>query len=192
MLKAAGGGPPRIREATREDLQALVEDFAAAADRARRAGFDAVEMHGAHGYLLLRVPVAGCKLPGGRVRRIGREPRAPAVRGAARVQGAHGCRLSDLVSPRRDGVRHSGRDHLRRRLRHRRTPGGRRRRRDPRQRLRRSPRRGLHRGAARPRRSGLRRVRRGDQGACRRSGDRGRPYRARGRRAHAAPTATPT
>ncbi|MCE2391767.1 MAG: FAD-dependent oxidoreductase [Proteobacteria bacterium] len=51
MAKAAGGGRPRIRVATREDLEGLVEDFADAAGRARRAGFDAVEIHGAHGYI---------------------------------------------------------------------------------------------------------------------------------------------
>ena len=51
LVRAAGGGPPKFREATREDLEALTADFAAAAARARRAGFDAVELHGAHGYL---------------------------------------------------------------------------------------------------------------------------------------------
>jgi 2,4-dienoyl-CoA reductase-like NADH-dependent reductase (Old Yellow Enzyme family)/NADPH-dependent 2,4-dienoyl-CoA reductase/sulfur reductase-like enzyme len=51
MAGAAGGGVPKIREATREDLTQLIEDFADAADRARRAGFDAVEIHGAHGYI---------------------------------------------------------------------------------------------------------------------------------------------
>jgi 2,4-dienoyl-CoA reductase-like NADH-dependent reductase (Old Yellow Enzyme family)/thioredoxin reductase len=51
MARAAGGAPPKVREATREDLDQLVEDFADAALRARRAGFDAVELHGAHGYI---------------------------------------------------------------------------------------------------------------------------------------------
>lgn len=40
------------RELTGEDLQGLVMRFAEAALRAKRAGFDAVELHGAHGYLL--------------------------------------------------------------------------------------------------------------------------------------------
>ena len=51
MAAAAGGGRPTIREATAEDLRELVNDFAAAAERAQRAGFDAVEIHAAHGYI---------------------------------------------------------------------------------------------------------------------------------------------
>ena len=51
MAAAAGKGRPTIHEATAADLQQLVQDFAAAAERAQRAGFDAVEIHGAHGYI---------------------------------------------------------------------------------------------------------------------------------------------
>ena len=51
MAGAAGRGAPKIREATVADLEQLVQDFAEAAERARRAGFDAVEIHGAHGYI---------------------------------------------------------------------------------------------------------------------------------------------
>jgi len=40
------------REATLSDLDAIVEGFAAAAQRSVRAGFDLIELHGAHGYLL--------------------------------------------------------------------------------------------------------------------------------------------
>ena len=40
------------RELTREGIARLVEDFAAAARRAVEAGFDAIELHMAHGYLL--------------------------------------------------------------------------------------------------------------------------------------------
>jgi NADPH-dependent 2,4-dienoyl-CoA reductase/sulfur reductase-like enzyme len=51
MAKASGGGKPVVKEATHEDLEWLVEAFADAAERAQRAGFDAVEIHGAHGYI---------------------------------------------------------------------------------------------------------------------------------------------
>lgn len=39
-------------EATKRDIEMLVSAFAAAAGRARAAGFDGVELHAAHGYLL--------------------------------------------------------------------------------------------------------------------------------------------
>jgi 2,4-dienoyl-CoA reductase-like NADH-dependent reductase (Old Yellow Enzyme family) len=42
------------REATAADLAEVVEAFAAAARRADAAGFDAVELHAAHGYLLFQ------------------------------------------------------------------------------------------------------------------------------------------
>ncbi|WP_034087026.1 bifunctional salicylyl-CoA 5-hydroxylase/oxidoreductase [Streptacidiphilus albus] len=47
-----GSGCHVPREATRADLDRVVADFAAAAGRAVRAGFDLVEVHAAHGYLL--------------------------------------------------------------------------------------------------------------------------------------------
>jgi 2,4-dienoyl-CoA reductase-like NADH-dependent reductase (Old Yellow Enzyme family) len=40
------------RPATHADLERVIEQFAAAAVRAQRAGFDGIELHGAHGYLL--------------------------------------------------------------------------------------------------------------------------------------------
>ncbi|MGB0619561.1 MAG: FAD-dependent oxidoreductase [Myxococcota bacterium] len=51
MAKASGGGKPSVKEATHEDIEWLVNAFAEAAERAQRAGFDAVEIHAAHGYI---------------------------------------------------------------------------------------------------------------------------------------------
>ena len=51
MAKAAGGGRPTIRAATPEDIEEIIAMFVSAVDRARRAGFDGVELHAAHGYI---------------------------------------------------------------------------------------------------------------------------------------------
>ncbi len=48
--KATGGDMPR--ELTREDIKALIAKYVQAAVHAQMAGFDAVELHGAHGYLI--------------------------------------------------------------------------------------------------------------------------------------------
>jgi 2,4-dienoyl-CoA reductase-like NADH-dependent reductase (Old Yellow Enzyme family)/thioredoxin reductase len=42
------------REMTLEDIEEAIAAFGSAAVRARKAGFDAVELHGAHGYLLMQ------------------------------------------------------------------------------------------------------------------------------------------
>ena len=44
--------PPKFREIDRDDIAQLVEWFAAGALRAKEAGFDAVEIHGGHGYII--------------------------------------------------------------------------------------------------------------------------------------------
>ncbi len=44
--------PPQLHVMTRDDIHTLVEKFAAAAARAKKAGIDAVEIHAGHGYLI--------------------------------------------------------------------------------------------------------------------------------------------
>jgi 2,4-dienoyl-CoA reductase-like NADH-dependent reductase (Old Yellow Enzyme family)/thioredoxin reductase len=47
-----GPGFPVPKEMTLEEIQEAIADFGAAARRAKEAGLDAVEIHGAHGYLI--------------------------------------------------------------------------------------------------------------------------------------------
>ncbi len=42
-----------LKVMTKEDIEQVIEDFAVAALRAKAIGFDAVELHGGHGYLLV-------------------------------------------------------------------------------------------------------------------------------------------
>jgi 2,4-dienoyl-CoA reductase-like NADH-dependent reductase (Old Yellow Enzyme family) len=44
-------GDPAPHELSKEEIRSLGEDFTAAARRARRAGFELIEIHAAHGYL---------------------------------------------------------------------------------------------------------------------------------------------
>ncbi|ARM75496.1 NAD(P)-binding protein [Acidianus manzaensis] len=41
-----------VREMTEEDIDRVIDDFASASERAEKAGFDGIELHGAHGYLI--------------------------------------------------------------------------------------------------------------------------------------------
>lgn len=44
--------PDKAHELTEEEIYGIIDDFVAAAVRAEKAGFDGVELHGGHGYLL--------------------------------------------------------------------------------------------------------------------------------------------
>ena len=44
--------PDRAKELTDTEIEAIISDFVSAAIRAEKAGFDAVQLHGGHGYLL--------------------------------------------------------------------------------------------------------------------------------------------
>jgi 2,4-dienoyl-CoA reductase-like NADH-dependent reductase (Old Yellow Enzyme family)/NADPH-dependent 2,4-dienoyl-CoA reductase/sulfur reductase-like enzyme len=54
FVKAAGpdGRGPRYHVMEQADIETLVAQFAAAADRAKQANFDAVEIHAGHGYVI--------------------------------------------------------------------------------------------------------------------------------------------
>jgi len=52
-IKPAGPSPrEKSRMLESNEIYGLTDDFALAAERAVKAGFDGVELHGAHGYLL--------------------------------------------------------------------------------------------------------------------------------------------
>jgi 2,4-dienoyl-CoA reductase-like NADH-dependent reductase (Old Yellow Enzyme family)/NADPH-dependent 2,4-dienoyl-CoA reductase/sulfur reductase-like enzyme len=52
MASFAGGKMPRIKVMDEADIAIVVSQFAAGARRAKQAGFDGVEIHSGHGYLL--------------------------------------------------------------------------------------------------------------------------------------------
>ena len=41
-----------VKEMTQDDINRVIEDFVKAGERAERSGFDGIELHGAHGYLI--------------------------------------------------------------------------------------------------------------------------------------------
>jgi 2,4-dienoyl-CoA reductase (NADPH2) len=54
FIKSAGpdGKGPRYQPMDQQDIEQLIQGFASAAARAQKAGFDAIEIHAGHGYVL--------------------------------------------------------------------------------------------------------------------------------------------
>jgi 2,4-dienoyl-CoA reductase-like NADH-dependent reductase (Old Yellow Enzyme family)/thioredoxin reductase len=52
FVSSVGQHKPRLRVMDRADIEQMVEYFAAAASRAQQAGFDGVELHAGHSYIL--------------------------------------------------------------------------------------------------------------------------------------------
>jgi len=52
LLSSSIGHPNWVRELDQDEIQEIIQSFADAARRTQMAGFDGVEIHGAHGYLL--------------------------------------------------------------------------------------------------------------------------------------------
>ena len=52
MATLTGGQMPTYAEATIEQIEGIIADFADAAERVQRAGLDGIEVHAAHGYLI--------------------------------------------------------------------------------------------------------------------------------------------
>ncbi|CAG9248840.1 Effector protein [Paraburkholderia unamae] len=52
FVSGAGKNKPRLRVMDRADIEQMIEFFASAAARAKAAGFDGVEVHGAHTYIV--------------------------------------------------------------------------------------------------------------------------------------------
>ncbi len=84
------------REMTRADMDKVRDDFVRAAEMGDRAGFDWLELHYAHGYLMSAfiTPLANRRTR--RIRRLARKPHAVSARGVPRrAQGVAG-RQADL------------------------------------------------------------------------------------------------
>ena len=80
----------RPREMTTEDMERVRDGFVQAAKRAVRAGIDAIELHGAHGYLLHSFRLADLQPAQRRIWRLARR-RACAFRSKSRKPCARWC-----------------------------------------------------------------------------------------------------
>ena len=72
------------RAMNRADMDKVRDAFARAAEMSHAAGFDMIELHFAHGYLISSLHLAGLQQAHRRIRRLAREPHAVPARG---VQG---------------------------------------------------------------------------------------------------------
>ena len=169
--------------ATEEDIAWLIDQFADAADRAKRAGIDAVEIHAGHGYVIHSFLQSLGEPAHRSLGRLAGKPRATAGRGDQGDQAALWQGLPGVVPHRRHRVPDRGRHHARGCQGHRAHGRGRRRRRDPRELLRRCLEgRELHRGAHHAHALRLRGLRGRHQVGGEHSRDNGRAHRARGGR----------
>ena len=104
------------RPMTRADMDAVRDQFVAAVRMGLEAGFDMVELHAAHGYLLVELHHAAAEQAHRRIWRVTREPPALSARsvrgdarGLAERQADVGPHLGDrLGRRRRDHARGSG------------------------------------------------------------------------------------
>ena len=90
---------PRALET--DEIPGIVADYAHAAQCAKDAGFDGVEIHGANGYLLHQFLVRQDQQAHRPLRRIDREPHPPRRRGGRRRDRASGAATASASGCRR-------------------------------------------------------------------------------------------
>ena len=86
--RLVGAQPGSASAMDRADMDRVTAEFVAAAEMAERAGFDMLELHAAHGYLLSSFITPLTNTRDGRIWRQPREPHALSARGLSR--GARG------------------------------------------------------------------------------------------------------